>query len=159
MRERGIERILVILGASGSGKSSFLRAGLLPRLERDDRHFLPLPVIRPERAVISGSSGLAGSLEAAFRARRVAMSRAEIRQQLAGPDGLTRLLGELQARGRARLEPNALAPTVVIPIDQGEELFVAEGREEADAFLSLLTPPCADPRNEETSATITRWPA
>ena len=33
-------RLLVILGASGSGKSSFLRAGVLPRLKRDDRHFL-----------------------------------------------------------------------------------------------------------------------
>src|SRR5262249_31698538 len=158
MRERGVECMLVILGASGSGKSSFLRAGLLPRLERDDRHFLPLPVIRPERAVINGSSGLAGSLEAAFRARRVAMSRAEIRQQLEGPDGFARLLGELQALGRARLEPNAPAPTVVIPIDQGEELFVAEGREEADAFLSLLAHTSAALQNEETAATSARWP-
>lgn len=43
MREGSVERMLVVLGASGSGKSSFLRAGLLPRLARDDRHFLPLP--------------------------------------------------------------------------------------------------------------------
>jgi hypothetical protein len=36
----------VILGPSGVGKSSFLRAGMLPRLRRDDRHFLAdwLPV-------------------------------------------------------------------------------------------------------------------
>ena len=50
----GVDRMLVILGASGSGKSSFLRAGLRPRLQRDDRAWLTLPVIRPERAVISG---------------------------------------------------------------------------------------------------------
>ena len=37
MRRNGIERMLIILGASGSGKSSFMRAGLLPRLARDDR--------------------------------------------------------------------------------------------------------------------------
>jgi hypothetical protein len=44
MREAAPPRLLVILGASGSGKSSFLRAGLLPRLKRDDRNFLPLPI-------------------------------------------------------------------------------------------------------------------
>src|SRR5271165_1899953 len=59
----GVSRILVILGASGSGKSSFLRAGLWPRLQRDDRAWLPLPIIRPERAVISGTFGLAGALQ------------------------------------------------------------------------------------------------
>lgn len=32
----GMSRMLVIIGASGSGKSSFLRAGLWPRLKRDD---------------------------------------------------------------------------------------------------------------------------
>ena len=46
-------RFLVILGASGAGKSSFLRAGLLPRLSRDDRNFLPLPVVRPDRAALT----------------------------------------------------------------------------------------------------------
>lgn len=32
----------MILGPSGSSKSSFLRAGLLPRMQRDDREFLVL---------------------------------------------------------------------------------------------------------------------
>ena len=42
LKSGGIERLMVILGASGAGKSSFLRAGLWPRLVRDDRNFLPI---------------------------------------------------------------------------------------------------------------------
>jgi hypothetical protein len=72
-------RLLVILGASGAGKSSFLRAGLFPRLARDDRNFLPLPVIRPERAAISGESGLLSALEAAFAAAKIPIARADLR--------------------------------------------------------------------------------
>ena len=66
----GVSRMLVILGASGSGKSSFLRAGLWPRLKRDDRAWLPLPIIRPERAVISGTYGSARALEQVVREPR-----------------------------------------------------------------------------------------
>jgi putative ribosome biogenesis GTPase RsgA len=45
-REALPPRLLVILGASGAGKSSFLRAGLFPRLKRDNQAFLPLPIMR-----------------------------------------------------------------------------------------------------------------
>ena len=59
MRTSGVESLFVILGPSGAGKSSFLRAGLLPRLRRDDRRFFPLPIVRPERAVLTGELGFA----------------------------------------------------------------------------------------------------
>src|SRR5262249_19736565 len=58
----GVARMLIVLGASGCGKSSFLRAGLWPRLKRDDGTWLPLPTIRPERAGITGKFGLVESL-------------------------------------------------------------------------------------------------
>src|SRR4029077_15662714 len=59
MRTSGVHSLFVILGPSGAGKSSFLRAGLLPRLRRDDKRFLPLPIVRPETAVLTGEHGLA----------------------------------------------------------------------------------------------------
>ena len=152
MRERGTERMLVVLGASGSGKSSFLRAGLLPRLTRDDRDFVPVPVVRPERAVLSGSAGLAASLEAAFRRFGTASTRGGIRGRLLQRDGLTELVSELRERTRSRLEPGAPAPTIVLPIDQAEELFGAEGREEADAFLTALADALREPGGDAGAA-------
>lgn len=84
LREAAAPRFLCVLGASGSGKSSFLRAGLWPRLARDDRAFLPLPVLRPERAAISGKAGLLAVLEQAFAARGLAVVRADLREAIAG---------------------------------------------------------------------------
>ena len=65
LRDAAPPRALVILGASGAGKSSFMRAGILPRLKRDDRNFLVLPIVRPEHAAISGETGLLRALESA----------------------------------------------------------------------------------------------
>lgn len=146
MQKQDIERMLVILGASGSGKSSFLRAGLWPRLKRDDVHFLPLPVIRPELAVLSGDSGLIASLETAFNDQGIIKTRASIRDKLQTADGLPQLLSELQQQAYVRIsaglgiqhQPAIPLPTIVIAIDQGEELTNPEGRKEAELFLAML---------------------
>jgi formylglycine-generating enzyme required for sulfatase activity len=145
MREGAPPRLLVVVGASGAGKSSFLRAGVLPRIRRDDRHFLALSVIRPGRAVISGEQGLLVALEGACRACGVKKARAELKQTIDGGAAalapLLKMLVEAAAppgsdpeAGDARTKP----PIVVFPIDQGEELFQAEEQAEAEAFLALL---------------------
>ena len=142
-REAPPPRLLVILGASGAGKSSYMRAGLLPRLARDDQHFLPLPVIRPDRAVITGESGLLASLEQALKTAGLTRTRAEIRAAIdAGAPALTPLLTALaDARTPAQLTDGVEArkpPTLILPIDQAEELFLADGGAEADSFWGLL---------------------
>ena len=140
LREAVAPRLLVILGASGSGKSSFLRAGLLPRLKRDDRNFLPLPVIRPDRAALYGETGLLRALEAAFQAANIPVKRTDLRVAIeAGADELRRLLKLLVDKATpSTLDIKPKPPTLIISIDQGEELFLAEGQSEAGALLSIL---------------------
>ncbi len=154
MIEDGVEPLMVVLGASGSGKSSFLRAGLLPRLTRDDARFLTLPVIRPETAVINGGSGLAQALAGAFRRLGESRSLGGIKEKISASDGgLGPLLNELWQAARKRLvhvEEAALGPAIVLSVDQAEELFNPDGAEEATRFMTLLATALA-PREAPTS--------
>ena len=49
---QGGGRFLVMIGASGSGKSSLLKAGVLPQLCRRRREWVVLPCIRPEKTPV-----------------------------------------------------------------------------------------------------------
>ena len=154
----GVTRIFVILGASGSGKSSFLRAGLWPRLKRDDLAWLPLPVIRPERAAISGKYGLAQALQQIMSGprfgqgiskRNLPRSRADIQDFIEKTDdGLAKSFAALRAIAQKDAsDANAAPPTILLAVDQGEELFNEEGRDEARRFIDILTRTLAtDPR-------------
>ncbi|HMA73817.1 MAG TPA: SUMF1/EgtB/PvdO family nonheme iron enzyme [Xanthobacteraceae bacterium] len=142
LREAAAPRLLIILGASGSGKSSFLRAGLIPRLSRDEVNFFPLPILRPEMGVITGKTGLIHSVQEALAANGLSLNRADIAEKVSeGAAALLPLLNELARKARAPTFPGGAPPappSLVLSIDQGEELFLAEGTEEVHTFLVLL---------------------
>ena len=131
-------RVMTILGASGAGKSSFLRAGLLPRLARDSRHFYVLPLVRPERAALTGEHGVAAMLETALKARNIVRNRADIRDAVGqGATAVAPLLRQLAVAEDSGDGDGAGPPSLVIAVDQAEELLSADNVEAA-ACLTLL---------------------
>ena len=137
LRRHGGGQLVLFLGASGSGKSSLVRAGLLPRLRRDVDNWLPLPPFRPqEKPLDELAMALADGLKSGGDARSWQALRSEL-QRAAGaepPDGaaLIDLARDLQiAAGRREA-------TVLLIVDQTEELLGYGRGEEADRFLRLL---------------------
>jgi WD40 repeat protein len=143
MRAGGVESLFVILGSSATGKSSFLRAGLLPRLRRDDRHFLPLEVIRPEHQPIRGERGLAVAIHQARLAFGVSGETLGAIKEALGTDigALTHPLADIQLAARDRLAvsiPDIAPPTLLLCVDQTEELFSPDATDEARRFLAII---------------------
>src|SRR5918995_553317 len=64
--QRGPGRLVAVVGPSGSGKSSLVHAGLLPRLSRMPERWLVVPPLRPGQ---QPTANLAGALARAFAAR------------------------------------------------------------------------------------------
>ena len=135
------KRLALMLGASGSGKSSLARAGVLPRLRRDPRSWLVLEPFRPledpcgELALV-----LAEAFERCGAPRRSAEIRATLERgscQHAG-DALNGLARELTVAAEAR------RATVLMVVDQLEELLINAGNERVARFLPLLAAALAD---------------
>ncbi len=132
-------RLLVILGSSGAGKSSYLRAGLWPRLNRDDGQWMPLRAIRAGRGgALEGSEGLLSAVEDLYRRFAQRVSRADLRERLATADAFVVLLRELrEIAARRALISGPPFPLPVICLDQGEEVFAADPPPESTKFLEL----------------------
>jgi len=112
-----------------------------------------LPVVRPERAAIGGSQGLAASISTAL-GRRVSLR--------GGADELAQAFADLRKPVVERLARNAEAaretyaakpPTIIIPLDQAEELFGAENAERT-AFCNIVAKAIAQDGNALIVATI-----
>jgi len=129
----------VILGASGAGKSSFLRAGLWPRLSRDDAMWLPLRAIRAGRGgAIEGQEGLLAALQDVCRRFALRASRSELRERLQSEGEFIALMRELrQAAARRALLSEPPFPLPVVCLDQGEEIFGGEFATESEMLTRL----------------------
>jgi WD40 repeat protein len=133
-------RILAVLGVSGSGKSSLVRAGLLPELARNPITQLKQPVVallRPHAAplenlarVLARLPGIAVGTDAGAGAATGLTAAIERRLCRAGPQGFDGLLAIAQAR------PDAEEARLLVVVDQFEELFTT--CEDAAAIHTFL---------------------
>lgn len=120
--EQPADRFLVLVGASGSGKSSLIRAGVMPRLR--ERRWTVLPPFTPGPNPLGA---LAASVAAAGGGQEPV--GAVLRRLRLGPDSLRVELARLRG-GRFR--------RVLLVIDQFEEVVTLAGEREGAQFLDTL---------------------
>jgi hypothetical protein len=129
-RAQGGAKLIALLGASGSGKSSLLRAGVIPRLKRAGRTWIVVPPMRPQ----------VRPLDELARALAVACGQGtdwrKLQSDLLGSDSARALDG---IAGDLRVKAGAGEAQILIPIDQAEELFGAADPEQSARFLELLS--------------------
>ena len=145
----GRGRLLTVIGASGSGKSSVVMAGLLPRLQEDaaSKDWLYLQPMVPGGDPIEA---LVDTLSPHFPDASFRRLRADLTDD--STDGLHRLAKQLALRQEDRLAEQGQGSArdqrgrqegpgmrVVLFVDQFEELFTQTvGEEERRRFLELL---------------------
>ena len=81
LRRQGREaaRFALLLGASGSGKSSLARAGVIPRLKKEPVEWLPVPPFRPQQEPLDELAvALAAAFESLGRPRDWSVIRTEL---------------------------------------------------------------------------------
>jgi WD40 repeat protein len=136
---------LWIVGASGSGKSSLLRAGLLPSIERSEG-FTRSVVFKPSELGNSLIVGLAARVVQAlpelaggsFRDGE-AFARVCVESPVSARTAVETALDDWAAAeaGRRALD-RAPATRLIIAIDQAEELLTSRSPSERDQFVALL---------------------
>ena len=157
MRARGDFRPYVILGASGSGKSSLLKAGLIPRLRREAPAWLPLRAFRPgDDPLRNFADALARTLADHGRTEAPGVLRDRLSDawtRAGRPTGkLSMEAGApLQAElddigGPLRKAADRPGATILVSVDQAEELARAEGAS-GDALAAYLRAAAAATQN------------
>jgi WD40 repeat protein len=134
-RIQGEPKLVALFGASGAGKSSVVRAGVLPRLRRDVRNWIIIPAFRPQHDPIGEFA------RAASEALGTPQHWRELRDRLASADG-SRALEDLGDALRVRT--GSREAHILVTIDQSEELFAAK-REDSEAFFRMITWATSEP--------------
>ncbi|MDO0911118.1 WD40 repeat domain-containing protein [Streptomyces sp. DT2A-34] len=122
VQDRPADRFLVLVGASGSGKSSLVRAGVMPRLR--GRRWSILPAFSPGPNPLAS---LASAISAADGEREPVS--AVLRRLRQDPASLLAELSRLRG-GRFR--------RMLVVVDQFEELVTLAGARERTQFLDAL---------------------
>ena len=142
LQATGAPKLLLITGASGSGKSSLMRAGVLARLGKEPASWI---TARPFRRRADALGALADALAWAFPPDRRPTSLEAVTARLTGPDGAGQLLALTRELRLALDRPEA---TLVLALDQTEELLAAERGDDAAKLLDLFRATLAVVGNE-----------
>ncbi|MFD9792004.1 hypothetical protein ACFWXK_13740 [Streptomyces sp. NPDC059070] len=121
-------RVLAVAGASGVGKSSLVRAGLLPRL-KSTRQWIAPSVLTPGRSPLHGLALALGQLLPDSDPHTLATA-------LAGPQGSAELV---RALDRVRSRETGRPARVLLVVDQAEELLTLAEERSAASFLAVLS--------------------
>lgn len=136
------QRFLAIIGASGSGKSSLVRAGLLPRLATGViegsqlwRVLAFTPGASGDNPLLALAAELKGMLPEATQKPQIEIARA-----------LAEAPRRLSDYANILLANRPADAALVLFIDQFEELFTAAAEGHRRSFVELLTRAAEDPR-------------
>jgi hypothetical protein len=132
LRTPADDSAVLVVGPSGSGKSSLVRAGLAPRMAEEDGWSVLTPIVPGADPV----AALARELAVAARDVRLGWLPADVRERL-GRAGtpLTDVADELLFA-----TPGQRRTTLLVVIDQMEELLTQTLPETRVAFARLLSP-------------------
>jgi WD40 repeat protein len=143
-RGQGGARLVLIIGASGSGKSSLLKAGVLPQLARRRKQWAVLPTVRPGKEPLEAlAKSITHYLETPDKWR-------EWHEVLSDKD---KALDRIQQLFKDMRVGDARSNTVLLPIDQFEEIFTIAEHKERDHFVGLLAS-LLDPKLELPLITV-----
>ena len=138
-REGHGKHLVLVLGASGSGKSSLVRAGVVPLLKRDQDKWLVIDPFRPTEKPLDALAQAIAQAFACYGETRDWKSIRKIFDCTIGASEernkgsrLVDLAGDLRMRAQ---KPGA---TVLFVIDQVEELLGQADLQIAKSFFSLL---------------------